>query len=246
VTKLKAKTLTVKPLKLKSSMVRKFNVKMSDTEPHDDEGDVNQAQKDIPNRGKRGKEAAERRCIATGETQPKEGLLRFIVGPEDKIGPDLAEKLPGRGIWVTGTSAALEQAIAKKAFARAAKRPVTVDPDLGSLVAKLLVARAAETLGLARRSGELVLGLERVFETLDKEPVAALIEATDAGRDGVRRFRAKLKAADLSDLPILKELTSDQMGLALGRTNVVHAALKQGRMEDKVLADFARLKAWSG
>lgn len=219
---------------------------MSDESPQGNEGQALAAQKNAPKRGKRGKDAAERRCIVTGETKPKEGLLRFVVGPEDEIGPDLAERLPGRGIWVTGTKAALEQAIAKKAFARAAKRPVKVDPDLGALVARLLAARAAETLGLARRSGELVLGLERVFETLDKEPVAALIEATDAGRDGVRRFRAKLKAADLMDLPVLKGLTSSQMGLALGRTNVVHAALKKGRMEDKVLADFARLKAWGG
>jgi len=216
----------------------------SDAKPGASQG--NEKEKDAPKRGKRAKEVAERRCIATGEAQPKEGLLRFVLGPDDEIGPDLAERLPGRGIWVTGTKAALEQAIAKKAFARAAKRPVKLDPALPDLVGRLLAARVAETLGLARRSGELVLGLERVFETLDKEPVAALIEATDAGRDGVRRFRAKLKAADLSDLPVLKALTSDQMGLALGRSNVVHAALKQGRMQDKVLADFARLTVWGG
>ena len=219
----------------------------SDAKPGASQGNQgNEKEKNAPKRGKRAKEAAERRCIATGEAQPKEGLLRFVLGPDDEIGPDLAERLPGRGIWVTGTKAALEQAIAKKAFARAAKRPVKLDPALPDLVGRLLAARVAETLGLARRSGELVLGLERVFETLDKEPVAALIEATDAGRDGVRRFRAKLKAADLSDLPVLKALTSDQMGLALGRSNVVHAALKQGRMQDKVLADFARLTVWGG
>lgn len=190
------------------------------------------------------KKDAERRCIATGETQPKAGLLRFAIGPEDEIGPDLAERLPGRGLWVTGTRDALERAIARKAFARAAKRQVVVPDDLPALVERLLAARAAETLGLARRAGELVLGLERVFETLDREPVAAVIEASDAGRDGARRLRAKLKAADLLDLPIITGLDAAQMGLALGRANVVHAALKKGRMEDKVLADFARLKAW--
>ncbi|MEQ9146278.1 MAG: RNA-binding protein [Parvibaculaceae bacterium] len=190
------------------------------------------------------KKDAERRCIATGETQPKAGLLRFAIGPEGEIGPDLAERLPGRGLWVTGTRAALEQAIARKAFARAAKRQVVVPDDLPALVERLLAARAAETLGLARRAGELVLGLERVFETLDREPVAAVIEASDAGRDGARRLRAKLKAADLLDLPIVTGLDAAQMGLALGRANVVHAALKKGRMEDKVLADFARLTAW--
>ncbi len=190
------------------------------------------------------KPESERRCIATGETQPKAGLIRFIVGPEGQIGPDLAERLPGRGIWVTGTREALEQAIAKKAFARSAKQQVQVPEGLADLVEGLLEARTAETLGLARRSGELIMGLERVFETLDREPVAALIEATDAGRDGSRRFHAKLKAADLTGLPLLKELTSGQMGLALGRLNVVHAALKKGRMQEKVLADFARLSAW--
>ncbi|MEQ9518221.1 MAG: RNA-binding protein [Parvibaculum sp.] len=190
------------------------------------------------------KEEAERRCIATGETHPKAGLIRFVVGPEGQIGPDLAERLPGRGMWVTGTREALEQAIAKKAFARSAKQPVQVADGLVDLVERLLEARTAETLGLARRSGELIMGLERVFETLDRDPVAALIEASDAGRDGSRRFHAKLKAAELTYLPLLKELTSGQMGLALGRLNVVHAALKKGRMQEKVLADFARLSAW--
>lgn len=190
------------------------------------------------------KQEAERRCIATGETHPKAGLIRFVVGPEGQIGPDLAERLPGRGIWVTGTREALEQAIAKKAFARSAKQQVQVSENLVDLVERLLEARTAETLGLARRSGELIMGLERVFETLDRDPVAALIEASDAGRDGSRRFHAKLKAAELTDLPLLKELTSGQMGLALGRLNVVHAALKKGRMQEKVLADFARLSAW--
>lgn len=200
---------------------------------------------DRPNRRKAGKEKYERRCIATGESQPKAGLIRFVVGPEGTIGPDLAEKLPGRGIWVTGTKEALEMAIAKKAFARAAKQQVTVPDGLADLVKRLLEARAAETLGLARRSGELIMGLERAFETLDREPVALMIEAVDAGRDGARRLRAKLKAADMNDLPVVRGLSSAQMGLALGRSNVVHAALKMGRMQEKVLADFARLAAWS-
>lgn len=204
-----------------------------------------EAGQDRPNGRKAGKEKSERRCIATGESQPKAGLIRFVVGPEGTIGPDLAEKLPGRGIWVTGTKEALEMAIAKKAFARAAKQQVTVPDGLADLVKGLLEARAAETLGLARRSGELIMGLERAFETLDREPVALMIEAVDAGRDGARRLRAKLKAADLSDLPVVRGLSSAQMGLALGRSNVVHAALKMGRMQEKVLADFARLAAWS-
>ncbi len=187
----------------------------------------------------------ERRCIATGESQPKAGLIRFAIGPDGTIGPDLAEKLPGRGIWVTGTRKALEQAIAKKAFSRAAKQKVTVPEGLADLVEQLLEARAAETLGLARRSGELIMGLERAFETLDREPVALMVEAVDAGRDGARRLRAKLKAADLNDLPVVRGLSSAQMGLALGRSNVVHAALKTGRMQEKVLADFARLAAWN-
>lgn len=89
------------------------------------------------------------------------------------------------------------------------------------------------------------MGLERAFETLDREPVALMIEAEDAGRDGARRLRAKLKAADLNDLPVIRGLSSAQMGLALGRSNVVHAALKMGRMQEKVLADFARLAAWN-
>lgn len=214
-------------------------------DPPSDEPSSDELGDDAPGRGKPGKEKSERRCIATGESQPKAGLIRFVVGPDGTIGPDLAEKLPGRGIWVTGTQAALDQAIAKKAFARAAKQQVTVPDGLVDLVKRLLEARAAETLGLARRSGELIMGLERAFETLDREPVALMIEAVDAGRDGVRRLRAKLKAADLNDLPVIRGLSAAQMGLALGRSNVVHAALKTGRMQEKVLADFARLAAWN-
>jgi predicted RNA-binding protein YlxR (DUF448 family) len=192
------------------------------------------------------RQASERRCIATGDVRHKADLIRFIVGPDGDIGPDLAEKLPGRGIWVTCTRAAVEQAIAKKAFARAAKAKVQVADDLADRVEALLTARAAETLGLARRSGTLTMGLERVLEALDRGDVGAVIEAKDAGRDGARRLRAKLKAAGLTDLPVAEGLGAEQMGLALGRLNVVHAGLKDGRMKDKVLADLARVKAWGG
>lgn len=185
----------------------------------------------------------ERRCIVSGETRPTSQMIRFVVGPEDEIYPDLAEKLPGRGIWVSGQRHMVEQAVKRGLFAKSAKARVHVKGDLVELVEHLMQERLFQTLGLARRAGELITGLERVFEALDKGILDAIIEAQDAGKDGARKLRAKIKASE-EDISVLKGLGAEQMGLALGRANVVHAGVVYGSMSGKVLADLARLQAW--
>ena len=115
----------------------------------------------------------ERKCIATGEVQPKNGLIRFVVSPESQIVPDVLEKLPGRGIWVSADREALDKAVAKKLFARAAKAPVTVPADLVAQVETQLVARVTGLLALARKSGDAVAGYERVKDWLGQRRIGA-------------------------------------------------------------------------
>src|SRR5690606_21037306 len=119
----------------------------------------------------------ERKCIATGEVQPKFGLIRFVVGPEGQIAPDLMEKLPGRGIWVSADRAALDKAASKGLFSRAARQPVQVPEGLADWVESLLAARVVNLISLARKSGRAVSGYEKVKASLDKEEAQVLIQA---------------------------------------------------------------------
>ncbi|MEO1551705.1 MAG: DUF448 domain-containing protein, partial [Pseudomonadota bacterium] len=108
------------------------------------------------------RDLAERRCIATGESQPRAGLIRFAVSPDGQLVPDLAERLPGRGIWVTADKAALDKAAKKGLFARAAKAQVEVPEDLAAQIDGLLVRRITDLLALARKAGQAVAGKEKV------------------------------------------------------------------------------------
>ena len=138
-------------------------------------------------RGGRDKDRAdgpERRCIATGETQPASGLIRFVIGPDNQVVPDLAGKLPGRGIWVASDKAALEKAAGKGLFARAARAPVTVPDDLPNLVEQMLARRVVELLSLARKSGGAVSGYEKVKDWLGKEEADVLLQAEDGSARG--------------------------------------------------------------
>lgn len=194
------------------------------------------------------KKAEARRCIVTGEVGPKEGLIRFVVGPDGAVVPDLGEKLPGRGIWVQARREAVETAVRKGLFSRAARAKVEATEALADEVERLLAKRACEALGLARKAGALTMGFEKVMSTIAKGEAAALIEARDGAGDGGRKLAGALKArqagGEKAGVPILRPLWAAEMGLALGRANVVHAALTQGSMKEKVLADLARLESF--
>ncbi len=178
----------------------------------------------------------ERKCIATGEVQPKYGLIRFVIGPEGEIAPDLMEKLPGRGIWVAADRAALEKAATKGLFARAAKQPVQVPEALTDWVESLLAQRVVNLISLARKGGRAVSGYEKVKSSLDKEEAEVLIQASD----GSERGKSKLSTPHFGSF--IGWLTADELGQAFGRQTTIHAALSAGGLTQRVVEEAARLK----
>ncbi|GGE45848.1 hypothetical protein GCM10011360_36320 [Primorskyibacter flagellatus] len=178
----------------------------------------------------------ERKCIATGEVQPKHGLIRFVVGPDGTIVPDIMEKLPGRGIWVSADRAALDLAMKKKLFARAAKQPVQVPEDLVAQVETQLASRVVSLLAMARKSGDAVGGFEKVKDWLGKDEAEVLIQASDGSG------RGKSKLSTPYGGSFIGWLTADELGLAFGRETVIHAALGTGGLSKRVVEEAARLK----
>ncbi|MHA7887219.1 MULTISPECIES: RNA-binding protein [Roseicyclus] len=178
----------------------------------------------------------ERRCIATGEVQPKHGLIRFVVGPEGQVVPDLSEKLPGRGIWVAADRAALELAVKKKLFARAAKQPVTVPPDLVALVEAGLARKLTDLIALSRKAGEAVAGFEKVKDWLATRQVKVLLQASDGSERGKSKLWTPTGARYFS------VLTARELGLAFGRQSVIHGALAAGGLAPRVVEGAAKLQ----
>lgn len=183
----------------------------------------------------------ERKCIVTNEVLPEARLVRFVVGPDDTIVPDVEAKLPGRGIWVSADRAAVEKAAAKQLFARAAKANVKIDPDLAARTEERLVARALALLGLARRAGDLALG----FDTVDKalrspRPPAVVIQASDAAAEGARKLRNAALASGVYPF-VIGCFSTEELGLALNLPNVVHASLKSGRLAEGLIFEAGRL-----
>ncbi|MCU9837281.1 MULTISPECIES: RNA-binding protein [Ruegeria] len=178
----------------------------------------------------------ERKCIATGETQPRHGLIRFVAGPDGQVVPDIAGKLPGRGTYVAADRAALKKAVDKKLFARGLKMPVTVPADLVDEVERQLIRRVVETISLARKSGAAVSGYEKVKTWLDKEEAHVLIQAAD----GSGRGKSKLSTPHFGKY--IGWLTADELGMAFGRQTVIHAALASGGLAKRVVEEAQRLK----
>jgi predicted RNA-binding protein YlxR (DUF448 family) len=189
-------------------------------------------------RGGRTKErdAPERRCIASGTSGGTFGLIRFVVGPDGMAVPDLAEKLPGRGMWVTSERTALDLVEKKKLFSRAAKQQVAVPPGLADLLERLLTRRVQDQIALARKAGLAVNGFMKVDAALRTEQMGVLIEASD----GSERQRAKLRSL-ARGVPVMALLSGEELGVAFGRDHVIHAALSAGGVTDRVLRDAARL-----
>ena len=179
----------------------------------------------------------ERRCIATGEVQPKAGLIRFVVGPDGAAVPDILGKLPGRGIWVSADRAALDKAVAKKLFSRSAKQSVSVPETLADDVERQIAARLVELISLARKAGQAVAGYEKVKSWLATGEAAVLIQASD----GSSRGKSKLSSPPGKGTYI-GWLTADELGLAFGREHVIHGALSTGGLSKRVVEEAARLK----
>ncbi|UZD90671.1 RNA-binding protein [Cognatishimia activa] len=178
----------------------------------------------------------ERKCIATGDTQPKHGLVRFVVGPDNTVFPDVLGKLPGRGMWVSADRAAIEKAASKGAFARAAKAKVKVPEGLVDEVEKQLARRVVDLISLARKSGDAVAGYEKVKDWLSKEVAEVLIQAID----GSGRGKSKLSTPHYGSY--IGWLSQSELGLAFGRQTVIHGALASGGLTKRVVEEAQRLK----
>jgi predicted RNA-binding protein YlxR (DUF448 family) len=184
----------------------------------------------------------ERFCVATRAVKPADDMIRFVVGP-DGIVPDLKRKLPGRGVWVTASKAAVADAVARKAFARSFKRDVAVAKDLAERTEALLVRAALDALAIVGKAGDVPAGFGKVEAALMRDKVVALIHAAEAGKDGVKKLAGVLwTRPDVEQIPVIHEFTTDQLDLALGRSNVVHAALLAGTASNTFLARFRRLE----
>jgi predicted RNA-binding protein YlxR (DUF448 family) len=164
-------------------------------------------------------------------------MIRFVVGPGDRLCPDVAARLPGRGIWVSATREAVQRAMGRRLFTRSAKRPVVVDADMPAVLDRLLERQCLDIVGMARRAGMLVAGFDKVDGLLRRGPVGVLIEACDGSADG----RGKLRALAGSS-PVVSLFSATTLAEAIGRDGVVvHAAMGRGKLSERFVAAADRL-----
>jgi uncharacterized protein len=178
----------------------------------------------------------ERRCIVTRATGPKTGLIRFVAAPDGEVVPDLAGRLPGRGMWVSADAATLLLAAGKGHFARAAKRQVRVPDDLAERVEALLAARLVELVALARKAGQAVAGLEKTRAALVSGEAALLLQAAD----GSARERGRLRPPG-GENRLISCLFAHELGVAFARDRVIHAAVLAGGLGDRIRDEALRL-----
>ena len=183
----------------------------------------------------------QRRCIVTGEIRDRAALLRLVVGPDGTVVPDVAARLPGRGLWLTPRRDIVEQAVARRIFARAARRPVSAPLELADRIESLLARRCVDALGLARRAGLAVAGFERVSEAAHRRRVGLLLFALDGADGGGRRLAALGR-----DLPLARVLTAAELGDAFDRERIVHVAVAGGPLSQRLLVDLQRLAGLRG
>lgn len=169
-----------------------------------------------------------RTCIVTRKSIDADGLIRFVLAPDGTVVPDLKRRLPGRGCWVTADRAHVDRAAAKDLFARALKAPAKVPPDLGATVDRLMSEAALGALGLARKAGSLVLGAAKVEAAAGAGKALFVLHAAEASEDGVRKIAGAIRAAAAagnSGVAAYKLFSQAELSLALGGTNVIHAAV---------------------
>lgn len=180
-----------------------------------------------------------RRCIVTRAVRARAELLRFVVGPDGVVVPDLAERLPGRGLWVSSRRDVLEKACAKNAFARAARSPARVPADLVDTVEARLADRCLRLVELARRAGEAVGGFEKVQEWLRTGRVKLLLVAVDGAPGSKEKLRRLAKG-----VPVAGLFSAAELGSAFGREQVVNAAVAHGGLVRRLQAEIFRLSGF--
>ena len=170
----------------------------------------------------------DRTCIVTRKSGAPDELIRFVVGPDRALVPDLKRKLPGRGCWVSAERLHVERAVAKKLFGRALKEDVSVPADLGETVDRLLAKAALGAIGLARKAGAVVIGAAKVEAAVRSGEALAVLHSAEAQPDGVRKIASARRATVAMEGPEIgayKLFSEAEIGLALGGTNVIHAAV---------------------
>ncbi len=185
-----------------------------------------------------------RLCVVTREVKPIDELIRFVVGPDRTVVPDLKRKLPGRGVWVTARRDLLAAAVKRGAFPRAFRADVKVAPDLPETVDRLMERALLDALGVARKARQVVTGHAQVEAAAEQGAAVAVLHAADAGPEGVRQILAAIRRGsgrDAANAVVIPVFTSEQLDLALARPNVVHAALLAGRASETVLARWRSL-----
>ena len=178
-----------------------------------------------------------RRCIATGQTVGKARLVRFVLAPDGEVVPDLAERLPGRGVWVSARREAVERARARGGFSRGFRRPVRIDSGLADSIERQLARRVVDLLALARRAGEAVAGFEKCRAGLGR-PGTVLLHARDGSLAGLGKLAGR--GADEA----IRVLDGAELGRPFGREGAVHVALSQGRLATKIVQECSRLSGF--
>lgn len=196
------------------------------------------------------RDGPERSCVVTRDVKPADDLLRFVVGPDGVLTPDIRRKLPGRGVWTSLSAAIVAEAIKRKAFERSLKTKVIVPPDLVAMVDQLLLRDAQQALAMANKAGLVQTGFSKVEAVAEAGRAKAVIEASDGAEDGRRKIGQALRRAELAretaglkprKIPVVAIFSAADLELALGRPHVIHAALAPGPAVEGVLSRWRRL-----
>lgn len=196
-----------------------------------------------------GRNGSLRRCIVSGSVQKKDRMVRFVVGPENQVVPDLEETLPGRGLWLTAEADLVEKAVGKNVFSRAARRKVVVAADLKDLLATLMRRRLLDLIGLASRGGGAVAGFEKAHAALKLGRVGkgnapgVWLEARDGAADGRRKLAPLAGSRGLEPVDLFDRR---ELGQALGRDEAVHVVLADGPLAGRIRRDVRRLQMLLG
>lgn len=210
------------------------------TRPHPESDPRLTADIEGPEPGEEDTSSPERQCAVTRERLPKADMLRFVLSPDGTVTPDIAERLPGRGVWLKSERGVVDQAARKGAFARGFRDQVTVPEGLADLVERLLTKRCLDLLGLARKAGQAVCGFDQVRDALRDAAPACLLEAADGAEDGRMKVYFLAKAL-YSDVKVAGALSAAELGMAFGREHVIHGLVRRGAIAVNLETAYRRL-----
>ncbi len=197
---------------------------------------------------RRGHKSLERRCLASGESRDPVYMVRFVLDPDGIVTPDVQGKLPGRGCWVSSDRKSLEKVIAQKGFARGFKGKANVEGDLVTLTESLLARRVLGLITMARKASVIAMGFDQVQSMAREAAIAFRIEASDGSKDGRSKIRTLAKAMnreqDLPDPIVVGCFTADEIGQALARESIVHAAIRPSKLAKSMKLDVRRLSGF--